>query len=535
MLIRFSALLAVLLCTVGLAISAEASTGGFIAGGIHYSYDTADPGAGATVIDYDAATGSSVVIPATTRNFDNTDNIEYSVKAIGVNAFSDKQLTSVTIPDSVTSIGDGAFSDNQLASVTIPDSVTSIGEYTFAGNQLASVTILDSVTSLGDAAFQQNRLTSVTIGNGVTSIGFGVFGVNRLTSVTIPDSVTSIGNYAFGSNELTSVTIPDSVTNIGDGAFGSNQLTSVTIPDSVTSIGSKAFYLNQLTNVTIPDSVTSIGDFAFWINQLTRVTIGDRVASIGNSAFELNSALTAVDLLGPAPTVATGGQEGESFDTASGSLVLTYPAEFGDPTTPGGYTTPTWEGYNTAVAGTGPVKGVFAPGPSATITGSRRVGSILTANAGSPSPTPSILGYRWYADGQRLTPVTKTLKLTMAHHGKRIQVRVYAIKSGYLPATSLSTATMRISNAQAKHILLELNDCTVARGQRVYAGIEQLASNEPWSILLDGKKLASGRASSTGTVTTSFLIPSTATVGDRRIRANGLFPDRTDTDSIAVR
>lgn len=63
------------------------------------------------------------------------------VTSIGVMAFRNGRLTSVTIPDSVVSIGFQAFASNQLASIDLPDNVTSIGEYAFAGNQLASITI----------------------------------------------------------------------------------------------------------------------------------------------------------------------------------------------------------------------------------------------------------------------------------------------------------------------------------------------------------------------------------------------------------
>jgi len=63
----------------------------------------------------------------------------------------------------VTHIGEGAFRERNLISVTIPNSVTSIGWAAFEGNQLTSVTIPSSVTHIGDAAFQFNQLTSVTI------------------------------------------------------------------------------------------------------------------------------------------------------------------------------------------------------------------------------------------------------------------------------------------------------------------------------------------------------------------------------------
>jgi TolB-like protein len=154
------------------------------------------------ITDY-KGTGKDVVIPAKI--------IRRPVTSIGERAFSENQLTSVTIPDSVTSIGDYAFNGNDLTSVTIPDSVTSIGDSAFSGNDLTSVIIPDSVTSIGDYAFSYNKLTSVTIPDSVTSIRDYAFQRNQLTSVIIPDSVTSIGNYAFYDNDLTSVTMPANV------------------------------------------------------------------------------------------------------------------------------------------------------------------------------------------------------------------------------------------------------------------------------------------------------------------------------------
>ena len=222
--------------------------------------------------DFDAAKGEitnykkwanalcsdSIAIPATIGRV--------PVKSIGDNAFKNKSITSVVIPNSVTSIGNFAFYENKLTSVTIPNSVTSIGNFAFYENKLTSVTIPNSVTSIGDQAFAYNQLTSVTIPNSVTSIGDSVFMNNKLTSLTLPNSVTSIGSSAFYNNQLTSVTLPNSVTSIGVSAFAHNQLTSLTLPNAVTSIGTEAFSYNQLTSVTIPNSVTSIGAQAFYIN-----------------------------------------------------------------------------------------------------------------------------------------------------------------------------------------------------------------------------------------------------------------------------
>jgi hypothetical protein len=108
-----------------------------------------------TITGYNIAGGLNVVIPSTIGGV--------AVEHIGLDAFYEKYLISVIIPDSVTSIGNCAFRINLLTSVTI-------------GN---------SVTSIGDRAFGTNLLTSVTIGNSVTSIGYWVFASNQLTSVTI--------------------------------------------------------------------------------------------------------------------------------------------------------------------------------------------------------------------------------------------------------------------------------------------------------------------------------------------------------------
>jgi hypothetical protein len=130
------------------------------------------------------------------------------IVAIAKEAFRNKGLISVTIPDGVTTIGDSAFQGNQLIRVNIGSGVTTIGERAFANNKLTTVVIPDSVTTIGESAFFNNtQLGSVTIGNSVKTIGKFAFSDAILTSVVIPPSVVNVGEKAFSGSKLTSITI----------------------------------------------------------------------------------------------------------------------------------------------------------------------------------------------------------------------------------------------------------------------------------------------------------------------------------------
>jgi len=160
----------------------------------------------------------------------------------------------------VTHIGDRAFRDNRnLISVTLPNSVTTIGQQAFSGcTNLNSVTIPNSVSSVGEQAFQGCANLSITwnYNPALTAENFKDY----LKTVIIPDSVTIIGEGIFsGCTSLTSVTIENGVTVIGDTAFyNCTSLASVTIPNSVTSIRMGAFYgCTSLTSVTFQGTINS--------------------------------------------------------------------------------------------------------------------------------------------------------------------------------------------------------------------------------------------------------------------------------------
>jgi len=158
--------------------------------------------------------GGNVIIP---EKID-----EMPVTVIGLHAFREKNLNSITIPDSIVSIGGGAFCTNKLTHVTIPDNVFHIGQEAFEYNMLAKIVIPENVTEIYVSTFAHNKLTDVVIPTGVTAIGSGAFEDNELANIVIPDSVTRIGNYAFRDNKLIRISIGANV-NIDMWAFEDNR------------------------------------------------------------------------------------------------------------------------------------------------------------------------------------------------------------------------------------------------------------------------------------------------------------------------
>ena len=245
-----------------------------------------------------------------------------TVKQIACRAFadylsgSDRDLTSVTIPEGVTNIGNSAFQGcSNLTSVTFPSSLTSVGYCAFKDcSQLKSVYISDLTAwcscQWGDVEVPEKGADLYLNGKLVTDL-------------IIPQGVTTIGSSVFlGCSSLTSVTIPSSVTNIGRGAFRScSGLTSVTISEGVTSISANTFYgCSGLTSVTIPSGVTTIGGSAFGnCTSLLSVTIPSSVTSIESGAFMNCSGLRAITFQGPPPTVVIGEKyKNDSFPTTLG-------------------------------------------------------------------------------------------------------------------------------------------------------------------------------------------------------------------------
>lgn len=262
---------------------------------LHNSTLTAD------IIGAESTLSGEVVIPSSISY----DSKTYSVSMIEESVFEDKNITSITIPDSVTSIERLAFdSCDKLVSVlfTGTPKITEIPDYAFRFcDALKNINIPSSVTRIKMDAFEGcSSLTTITIPSGVTSIAGSAFvGCSSLTEINVDGNNTNfsdIDGVLFNKAQVeilkypagktaTTYDIPEGVTSIGYCAFEDcSNLITIVIPSGVTSIDATAFSgCSSLTNIAIPSGVTSIGVNAFQnCSSLTSITIPSSVMYIEN-------------------------------------------------------------------------------------------------------------------------------------------------------------------------------------------------------------------------------------------------------------
>ena len=263
----------------------------------------------------------------------------HKVVKIGDNAFKNKRLSYVDIPDTVTEIEGYAFKDcSILKSVNIPDTVTKIGAGAFEDcRALVNVKLPKSLDYLDYCAFRNTaiesveipkslvearshdwgiyqgpfayceKLKTVTFEKGTTKVMGDLFaGCTGLESIDIPDTVTEIEGYAFKDcSILKSVNIPDTVTKIGAGAFEDcRALVNVKLPKSLDYLDYCAFRNTAIESVEIPKSLVEArshdwgiyqGPFAY-CEKLKTVTFEKGTTKVVGDLFAGCTGLECIDI-----------------------------------------------------------------------------------------------------------------------------------------------------------------------------------------------------------------------------------------------
>jgi len=127
-----------------------------------------------------------------------------------------------------------------------------------------------------------------------------------------------------------------------------------------------------------------------------------------------------------------------------------------------------------------------------TISGTAKVGSTLTANAGTWSPAPVTLSYQWYRGDAAIKGATKnTYKLVTDDSGKAIKVAVTGSKTGY-------TATRLMSDPLASVVKASLESApvpTISGSSKIGSTLTAKAGDwKPDGIALSYQWYRSGKA-----------------------------------------
>ena len=194
--------------------------------------------------------------------YDTTDTLIYAPQS----------LTAIDIKSGTKAIGSNAFSNSNISTIVLPKGVTEIKDKAFYNaSQLKIVYLPNTVETIGNSAFENcTRLKTMDISYPVKSIGSSAFRrCTNLASVILPDTLETIGADCFnGCSSLTGIVIPESVTDLGIGALAyCAKLTDVYV--WYANIGYNAF--KGTTNVNV---YTMAGSNAYEYARANKIPYG---------------------------------------------------------------------------------------------------------------------------------------------------------------------------------------------------------------------------------------------------------------------
>lgn len=189
---------------------------------------------------------------------------------------------AITIPSSVTINGkaftviaiEGAFSNSNVTSVTLPNTIKTIGSWSFqCCSTLKNITLPSSVTTIEYVAFEQSGLESITIPPSVNVIELGSFyDCANLKNIVIEDSETPLKVDMHSGSYIQKYYTP----------FGESPVETLYIGRNITSNR-----LNEYAHLGITGGVYDEKTDS-WIYTLRNYVIGDKVTNISNVTEGVN-------------------------------------------------------------------------------------------------------------------------------------------------------------------------------------------------------------------------------------------------------
>ena len=283
---------------------------------------------------------TSLTIPATIAG--------RKVERIGEEAFYEKKIGTITVPEGVTYLGDKAFNGCTAKTIYLPSTVSVISESAFlkcANLTCISVNTANKTYATVDGCLLNKAKTDfiicpagktkATVPNGVTSVRkYAFWKCDKLKTITFADSVKTIPddtiyycdavetvNYGAGFNsevrwiidtcpkvKAINVNKKNKTYSSVDGVVYDKNKTilkyvpkaksKLTIPSTVTTIGDTSCHSNTaLTSLYIPNNVKVIESYAFaHCDALKSVIFTNGLTEIKASAFQECTSLTSVSI-----------------------------------------------------------------------------------------------------------------------------------------------------------------------------------------------------------------------------------------------
>ena len=226
--------------------------------------------------------------------------LEYGMTEVEPEAFREKDIVSIELPNSVTKIGECAFFLSSLKEAVIPYSVKTIERRAFSACELEKITIPYGVEYIGESAFSGcESLHTVSLTKGLKIIDERAFYECKcLAKINLPEGIEKIGREAFSfCDNLSEIEIPKSVTEIEANPFRACRKLCIHIDEEnlsyklidgsiFTADGKKIIsYLGQKNEYSIPEGTEYIGEMAFAYSLLNSIKFATTVKEIGRFAF----------------------------------------------------------------------------------------------------------------------------------------------------------------------------------------------------------------------------------------------------------
>ena len=198
----------------------------------------------------------------------------YAVKSISSDAFREKDITSLVLPDSDNSIDiyNNAFSGcTKLTKVSLGTSIVELWDNVFKDCNALKTFTSTNLSSIGLNTFAGcSSLCEINLNNGLKTIGESAFrNCTGLIKMSLPDSVTNIGSFAFsGCTSLTEMGLSSKLQSVSTSLFENcSSLESICIPGSVNSFGSRSFKdCASLTSIIFEEGVDNIYGYELFLN-----------------------------------------------------------------------------------------------------------------------------------------------------------------------------------------------------------------------------------------------------------------------------